>query len=530
MAEQQLVDYIKKAKEAGQADEKTRDLLYKNGWLQAEVDEAFSSLQPQVQPAMQSPEQIQPQVQEPMQIKSQVQTQPEIKIQTQPVQQPINQPIISKPIENIVSQSTIRKPQKKGLKVAFVSFILLFALAILGGVGYFVVTNYFIEENPESVVAEMLENMQKIDAVRSISKLELSVKNTETNLLQSKFAIDSSAQTDTIDEKNPKIALNLSVNATDNTSGNPVQSSASLNLIGNNNSVYLNLSNLTVPSETLNQFGLNKLNENIGKWFKINENSIKVISQDSGGIMNFNVNDLSFKNLNTTQDLRELSKFFIFDKKLEPEVVSGQKMHHYLFVIDKNKLKSLFAILGESADPFLDKIGVINVEIWIGSKDKLLHQYKVNKSLNLSQIAGLPTSIDFVMQGTNSEFNKTLTIQLPENSQLLEEVVVPYIKEQKIINDLKQISFYANSLMQNSENYYYFCNKGLLNGYLKDFGDELVNLHKNLEINTGNKPVCYSGYQNYCVSVMMPDGSYLCTGKNNIIGQINCIDAASECK
>lgn len=43
MVEQQLVDYIKKARTAGQQDEQTRALLRKNGWSDIEVNEAISS-------------------------------------------------------------------------------------------------------------------------------------------------------------------------------------------------------------------------------------------------------------------------------------------------------------------------------------------------------------------------------------------------------------------------------------------------------------------------------------------------------
>ena len=55
MAEQQLIDYIKKARGAKQSDDQSRALLYKNGWTEAEVGEAFAVIdkpqpQPQAQP------------------------------------------------------------------------------------------------------------------------------------------------------------------------------------------------------------------------------------------------------------------------------------------------------------------------------------------------------------------------------------------------------------------------------------------------------------------------------------------------
>ena len=47
MAEAQLIDYIKKAKAAGQADDQSRALLLKNGWSEQEINDAFAAVNPQ---------------------------------------------------------------------------------------------------------------------------------------------------------------------------------------------------------------------------------------------------------------------------------------------------------------------------------------------------------------------------------------------------------------------------------------------------------------------------------------------------
>ena len=43
MPEQQLVDYIKKARQMGQQDSQTKVLLSKNGWNDDEINEAVSA-------------------------------------------------------------------------------------------------------------------------------------------------------------------------------------------------------------------------------------------------------------------------------------------------------------------------------------------------------------------------------------------------------------------------------------------------------------------------------------------------------
>jgi|GEM_PF-5969392 hypothetical protein len=79
MANQELIDYIKKVREAGQTDEQTRALLYKSGWQSAEVDDAFAMVNPLPPPTVNQPE-IKP---EPQSVQSAVINQSESQIKPQ---------------------------------------------------------------------------------------------------------------------------------------------------------------------------------------------------------------------------------------------------------------------------------------------------------------------------------------------------------------------------------------------------------------------------------------------------------------
>ncbi|OGZ78501.1 MAG: hypothetical protein A2358_03070 [Candidatus Staskawiczbacteria bacterium RIFOXYB1_FULL_37_44] len=107
MAEPQLIEYIKKAKEAGQTDEQTRALLYKNGWTESETMNAFSAVnQERVQDG---PTQIQPmsQVKQPDQGEKTIEAQYE------------------------------EKPARNSSSFVLKFLIILIVLAILGGGIYF---------------------------------------------------------------------------------------------------------------------------------------------------------------------------------------------------------------------------------------------------------------------------------------------------------------------------------------------------------------------------------------------------------
>jgi len=140
-ADQQLIDYIKKAKEAGQSDDQTRALLYKNGWTEGEVGEAFSSIK-QSQPQVQS--------QQPQQ-----QAQPVAQPQYQPLQQaqPETQVKIQKPQEQVRPQFQQPreqyqvKPARNGLHLVLKLLVVLILLTVIGGGVYYAITQTGLLDN-----------------------------------------------------------------------------------------------------------------------------------------------------------------------------------------------------------------------------------------------------------------------------------------------------------------------------------------------------------------------------------------------
>lgn len=137
MVEPQLVDYIKKAREAGQTDDQTRGLLYKNGWTSGEVGEAFASIdQPinQTKPASQP--QPQPKIQPQVLTQQQPQPQPQPQFQAQPKPEFKQQPQPQTPSETFEPNELGQKKSHIFLKL----FIVFIILAIIGGIAYFVIT------------------------------------------------------------------------------------------------------------------------------------------------------------------------------------------------------------------------------------------------------------------------------------------------------------------------------------------------------------------------------------------------------
>jgi hypothetical protein len=192
MAEPQLIDYIKKARSAGQGDEQSRSLLLKNGWTDTEVNEAFSAIDPgqaqtQQQPRTQPQPEVQPEPQvesqprpqlvdhinkarrdgtpddqsrsflvkngwtdeelndafasaEPAQpkIESQVSGQPQINIQPEVASQPKTQ--YQPQYENQLAQNNRPRTSGGAVRLILKLFVVLILLAIIGAGGYFAIT------------------------------------------------------------------------------------------------------------------------------------------------------------------------------------------------------------------------------------------------------------------------------------------------------------------------------------------------------------------------------------------------------
>lgn len=123
MANQVVVDYIKKARQAGLPDDQIKSVLYKNGWTEADVNENFLAVAGPEQKAVPSqtvPIQITP-------------------AQAAPTQ---NTPVQSNVQANIVQNQSIKQSQPAAAMVSKKKFpilmiILIVVLIILLGVGGF---------------------------------------------------------------------------------------------------------------------------------------------------------------------------------------------------------------------------------------------------------------------------------------------------------------------------------------------------------------------------------------------------------
>ena len=581
MAEQQLIEYIKKAREAGQTDDQTRSLLYKNGWTEGEVNDAVASIekpQPQPQPAAQPQPVAQPRVAE----------------QPQPaVAQPQPQPVVEQPRVQVAAQpqpqtasqqgpqyrpsGAVQTQQRRGGHMFLKLIVVLIILVVLGGAGYFVAGQYinlpgipwnifFSGPTPETAINNMMANMKNVKASHSTMQIQVDAASIDTKVSQGKIILNSNSEIDSTDANNPKADGNFTISFT--LPGNASPISATVSIAAVDKALYLKINEITVPASLAVPAEISSLK---GKWFKIDQNSISALSKLSdaqielAGASQFVTPDISQK----IQGLLSAENLLSVTKQLSDETVSGQSTYHYLVAVNKDGLKDLITeiimlqmqqetapaqatgaanpnavpqnVAQGFANAFVDSLGDINMEMWIGKTDYMLYQVKLDKTINASKLftpyIGLPATaainnaqIEIKFTLTNSNFNKPITVQAPAESQKIEDVVLPLIKVMAVTSDMSQIALTAQTFYSASKSYATLCSNGLLNGYLATYGTNLIRLHKDIVSQGATKPSCFANAQDFCISTQLADGSYLCIGKDGKTGTIKCVNAQTACK
>jgi len=543
MLEQQLVDYIKKARETGQSDEQSRAILYKSGWLEAEINDALAVLDS----AKSSVEQLGGQVQQ------QAQPQPakaQINVTEQPKMQPQAQPqpqLAKSPEVQLGGQATMPRVRKSHTIIKL--FMVLIIVIVLGGVGLYVGGQYInlpwnpFWPNPETVINKMLTNMKDVKSSHMVLQGEVDITDADKTSI-GKLSLTLNGGGDMIDANNIKgdYAFSISILT-------PIYPddalSANINIVNIDNKSYLKINNIIIPDSV---FGSDILSV-MGQWMEIDETSLATLLQAQGEQIPIQSIDILQNNnqepIKKIQDLLLVENILSVNKQLGDEAISGQNTYHYLLTISKDKLKDLFAKItalqssnGAESNPlitgmmgvFADTIGDIDLEMWIGKKDSMLYQVKFDKSIELSKVYPGLSVIKIKATTINSDFNKPVTVVAPEGSQKIEEIILPLFKTQGVRSNLGQINYISQSIFQVDNNYSALCYRGLLNGYNKIHGATLLQIAKELIGQKAKNPSCFADVRGYCISTQLNDGSYLCIGELGVIGTTKCVDSTTVCQ
>jgi len=513
MVNPQLLDYIQKAKQAGQQDDQTRTVLYKNGWSEAEVSEAFMAISPQ-------------------------------------------QP----------SQVSYKEPARKkgGIMPILITIIVLLVIASLVGVGVALGSRVWdptwnpFRPSPESVILKALNNLNEIKSENFSSEISLSGEGIQASGGSSNFNVsfNTTGGVDNSDINNKLLDIQGSLTASaTNTSAPEEQYNISLSgqarLIQQDLYLKLDEANLGGLESFLLMFGGPDINEVKGKWIRFQINDLSQIPQTQiidgqQAEMEQNLKDALDKIAKILSD----RKVYDISQMPDNQGTEGKEYHYYVSLSQKKVIDAspeIFGVLQEyynknspetpfpytlenfqkSINDAFDKIGKLGADLFIGKDDNFFHKIQIIKDLDISKFENSSSGIikiNYKME--EASINEPIEVSVPEGYINFKDLLSSIILK----SNINQISVIAQEICSTRNSCYSLCKNGLLNGIQANYGKELIDLNDATVAQGVTKPICFAGTKDYCVSTLLTDGSWLCVGKTGILGTTKCISSKTVCQ
>lgn len=336
------------------------------------------------------------------------------------------------------------------------------------------------------VVAAMMEKMIELKTVHSsmVLEAEIDVKEPSTPRQQGQVSLRIEADEDATNVQNPKSAVNLEMSF--ETEGVQFSFGGEVMSFGGDE-FYFKIDTLPLLpylSPVFEMIGLD-IDEIKGRWIKIDQESMleamKIsLPESEWEQAGKELEELFGRQRRMSDEFQKKTKALLFQVKdklfsvkeeLKDEKIAGQPVYHYRVVLEKEGLEELLfgflaalQDLGEVPDEefkeaerdleqgleeFLQAIGEIEAELWIGKSDFYLYRIKWEKEIDLADFPEAESAEGKVIIRTEidcSGFDQPLKIEVPDDFIGFEEIL-------ETIN-----SFYGGEIFgaEGSEEEFYF--------------------------------------------------------------------------
>ncbi|MCX6738344.1 MAG: hypothetical protein NTY11_02940 [Candidatus Parcubacteria bacterium] len=298
-----------------------------------------------------------------------------------------------------------------------------------------------LRPSPNKIIKEALENMSKLESVRTKFTVNFDVPSSSGEKAEGKMVFDIFENNSDPENPKSKILVDLSIVQ----KGLEVLFGGEIRVV--DKVFYLNIT--TVPLVLRIQLAATGINLDpfIGKWLRFDPKeaglSLEAMTMDE---------QASQELTNEILGLFEKYPVFKTKAKLPNEKINNNQAYHFLLTVDKENAKKfilgvrdivrtkLGSLISEplsadedqsvaQLDNFFDKAGEIEFEIWIGTKDKYIYKIKTDKnvyalSADDTQTGGMALGFEMAF----SEFNQTQEISAPEKSDNLIELLMPFFQ------------------------------------------------------------------------------------------------------
>ncbi len=372
----------------------------------------------------------------------------------------------SKPADNIKEKYLFMKNKKRNSKTLIIlSAVLFFAIAAVGA--YFLYVNRLPEKSPQEIIKSSMETMSGLKTYQVDGKINLngSVADNESKNQSAKINISLSGKNDATDSNNPKAYYGIKAGANlENEWGSENYSTDFEGMVFGQESAYFKINDYNLGMETDAALGP-QIDPYKGKWYFLSAEEAKKFFENFGTMAPSN---------DESKIMDIISKYEIlkFEKDLGDEKINRIDVYHYRAKLDGMAVAYMYldimkevvsgygegAITSEEFEAELVKLkkemeenyrGLINegfqkaeIEMWIGKEDNyvyriiakgVLDEKYINKlskamagnSSDSSDNQDLKMNLDFNLDLSYSNFNKSMGIEKPEDAEDLISALEP---------------------------------------------------------------------------------------------------------
>lgn len=414
--------------------------------------------------------------------------------------------------------------------------------------------------NPEEVIKKAVLEAKKIKTCEEKIELLLSGKN--EGKIEFKLNVDSKndvSQPENVKTEG-KFNLFLSQNGKETLPSFEIALAGETKKIGE--TLYLKITQLpSFPFLEMTGLDLSQIKD---RWIKIDRESVlNLLKEMAGEEWTPEVEEMLKENIEKQRVLEKKlqekiinifsgKQFYLVKKELPDEKISGIKVYHYLFALDKKEIsKAIFEILEvieetvlkeygatpliekekfkKELEEFFDKLGEIEGEIWIGKKDYLPYKVKLEKKIDLSKFVNEKGEFLIKLDIENSKFNLPLKIEAPSESKDLDEILTPFLsklkeerEKEKIKVEMSYLKNVAEFIYVNENSYQSLCQNLLLNKNHPIYGFELRMIEDAIMKAQGGilNLSCYSSKESYCITVDLISKKKYCIDSTHFSGEI----------
>lgn len=271
---------------------------------------------------------------------------------------------------------------------------------------------------PEEIIEQMINNMKKIEQINSKARIEVKNLNQEK---EQGLLIEVNNNSDTSNKDNMKLEGNFSL---------IFSSEGSQILVAGDykkadKKAFLKLTTVPVLPTISTFIDLSILKD---QWIESPENQQESKESTKDKILNF---------------LGE-NKIYSIKKELSDEEIDNKEAYHFLLGLNRlsrENLEELIKSISIPDDPYLNSLGDpgditdnllkniddLEVEVWIGKKDKLIYKIGLYKEIESQLKDQSEVKLSISLEINFSNFNEPLNIKAPENTKTMEEILSPFI-------------------------------------------------------------------------------------------------------